>query len=273
MPTNDRLYYLMGQLDHAELLFLVKHGLRKTERKYKRYSTNRLKELISAELRLAASHRWANYFRFEHDFPYKQIIIDVADKLSGYKASGYKLDDDHTEEEIEKTILRLFELKTKKWWRKLSKKEKKEAADKISQMIDAELVNSVSRMTYIKHRVSKELMDSIITKGIVLAMLAVSAGGMLGFVGGSLLTRIGWSILLHTKGLASSLKIMTTGAAGFSGKVVLDFVGAVTAGIAVFVPSTIFFYADTDYKKTIPTIIMLLSRVHLKKSLGTKINN
>jgi len=270
MPKNDRLYYLMGQLDHAELLFLSKYGLGKTERKYKYYSADRLKDLISLELRRVGSHRWANFFRFEHDFPYKQILIDVADKLSGYRASGYELDDKHTEEEIEKEILRLFELKTKKWWEKLSSAKKKEAADKISRMINAELVNSVNRMTYIKHRVSKEVKDSIITKGVVVAMLAVSAGGMLGFVGGSLLTRIGWSVVVRTKGFASALKILTTGAAGFSGKAVLDFVGALTAGIAVFVPSTIYFYADTDYKKTIPTIIMLLSRVHLKKSLGNQ---
>lgn len=263
----------MGQMDHSDLLFLLKYGLRKTERKYRYYTTDQLKEVISSELRKAASHRGANYFRLAHEFPYKQILIDVADKLSGYRASGYKLDDEHTEEEIENTILQLFESKTEKWWRKLSKAQKKEATEKITRIINAELINSVNKMTYIKHRVTKEVMDSIITKGIVVAMLAISAGGMMGVIGGSLLTRIGWNVVVHAKGLGAGLKILTTGLAGFSGKAVLDFIGGVVAGTAVFVPSTIYFYADTNYRKTIPTIIMLLSKVHLKKSLDHEINS
>ena len=35
--------------------------------------------------------------------------------------------------------------------------------------------------------------------------------------------------------------------------------------VAVFVPSTIYFYFDTNYKKIIPTVIMLLSKIHLNK--------
>ncbi|OQY60479.1 MAG: hypothetical protein B6245_01275 [Desulfobacteraceae bacterium 4572_88] len=273
MPKNDRLYYLMGQLEHGDLLFLLKYGLGKTDRKYRYYTTDRLKDLISSELRRVGGHRWANFFRFEHDFPYKQILIDVADRLSEHRTSEYKLNDDHSEEEIEKTILRLFELKTKKWWEKLDKKGKKETADKISRIINEELVNSVNRMTYIKHRISKEVMDSIITKGIVVGMLAVSAGGLVGTMGGSLLTRIGLAAVIRTKGAAFAMKILMRGLGGFTGKGFLDLIGGLIAGVAVFVPSTIYFYADTDYRRTIPTIIMLLSRVHLKKVLGHEINS
>lgn len=266
MPRNDRLYYLLGQLDHAELLFLLKYGLRKTEIKYKYYSADRLRDMISSELRRMASHRWANLLRLEHEFPYKQILIDVESKLSG--VSMYKLDDDHTEEEIEKEILRLFDLKTKKWWKKLNRAEKKKTADKISRIINAELVNSVNRMTYIKHRISKEIKDSIFTKGIVVAMLALSAGGFLGIIGGSLLTQIGLNTVIRLRGNVAALRLLTAGFAGASGKVVLDIIGGLVAGVAVFVPSTIYFYADTNYRKTIPTIIMLLSRIHAKKVLG-----
>ncbi len=271
MPRNDRLYDLMEQLDQADLIFLLKYGLGKTGRTYRQCTRDELKHLISSELRRAASHNFAHFFRFEHEFPYKQILIDVADNLSGYKSERYKLNDHHTEEEIEKEILRLFESKTQAWWKRLKNEEKKRVADEISRLINAEMVNSVNKRTYIKHRITKEVMDSVITKGIVVGMLAVSAGGMLGIIGGSVLTQIGFKIVAGTMGLMSGIKILATGIGGFSGKAVLDIIGGTVAGLAIFVPSTIYFYADADYKKTMPTIIMLLSKVHLNKTFSHKI--
>lgn len=255
----------MEQLDNAELLFLLRNGLGKAEKKYKQYTRDQLKDIISSELRGAAGNNFANFFRLEHEFPYKQILIFVAEKLSKYRRISYRPDDHHSEEEIEKDILRLFELRTKEWWKKLGDAEKQQFADLVSHAINAELVDSVNKKNLIKHRVKKEVVDSIITKGIVVGMVAVSAGGMLGVLGGSVLTRIGWTIIVHTKGAMTAAKILTAGAGSASGKAVLDIIGALAAGISVFVPSTIYFYADTNYKKIIPTIIMLLSKVHLNK--------
>ena len=271
MPRNDRLYDLMDQLDHTELLFLLKNGLGIIERKYERYPRDRLKDLISSKLRQAASHSFSNFFRLEHEFPYRRILTDVAEKLSKHRLSAYQFNKDRTEEEIEKEILRLFELKTKAWLKKLSDAEKEDVADKISRMINTELVNSINKKTYIKHRIIKELKDSVITKGVVVGMLAISTGGILGFLGGSVLSQIGWSAIGRTMGLRTGIKILTTGIGGFSGIATLNFIGAFIAGLAVFVPSTIYFYADTNDKKTIPTVVMLLSKVHLNKTFGDEI--
>lgn len=271
MPRNDRLYSLMEQLDHADLLFLLQNGLGKTAEKYKGYSKEQLMDTVSSELRESASHSFANFFRLEHEFPYKQILIDVVNKLSKYKITEYQLDDDHSEEEIEKEILRLFDLKAKEWWAKLSDAEKERVAEEMSRMINAKLVVSVNRKMLIKYRIKKEVMDSVITKGIVLGLLAVSAGGVLGLAGGSVLTRIGWSVISRTTGLMYALKFMAANIGGLSGKAILDIVGGLTAGLSVFVPSTVYFYADSNYKKTIPTVVMLLSKVHLNKIFGTEI--
>lgn len=270
MGKKDRLYDLMGQLDDGELLFLLRNGLGRTERKYKYYTRERLTDIISAELRQAAGHSAANFLRLEHEFPYRQILLDVADRLGeGYRPARYDLAD-RSEEEIEEEILRLFELKIRQWWNRLKDSEKERFADQMRQTVNAETVNFVSRRAYIRHRVIKELKDSVITKGIVLGMLAVSAGGFLGFLGGSLLTAVGFRIIVGTAGLASGIRLLTNGIAGFGGVSVATFIGTIAVGIGIFLPSTLYFYADTNYKKTIPTVVMLLSRVHLNKILKSE---
>lgn len=273
MYRNDRLYELMNQLDSKDLVFIINYGLGIKDRSYESLSHDKLMDIISSKLRDAASHSFANYFRLEHEFPYKQILIKVIEKLSSdikdkNHITIYKLSHIHTctEEEIEKEILNLFELKTKEWWKSLSKGEQEQIAGKITQFIDPQIINSVNRWTLIKYRIKKELIDSIITKGIVVAMLTVSAGGMLGILGGTLLSQIGWGAVVRFVGKSAAVRVLTTGFAGISGIRLLDLIGGLVAGAAVFVPSTIYFYADTNYNKVIPTIVMLLSKVHMKKN-------
>ncbi|MBF0099744.1 MAG: hypothetical protein HQK77_02440 [Desulfobacterales bacterium] len=266
MLKNDRLYHLMENLNQHELLFVLKNGLGIKENIYNSYPNEKLKDIISIELRSAASNNFANFFRLQHEFPYKQIIIDVAKTLSNgisdrkkARIPDYSLNDNHTEEEIEKAILKLFEIKTQEWWKGLNKKEREDIADKIADVIDPEVVNTVNRWTLIKYRITKEVKDSIFTKGVIIAMLTLSAGGIVGAYGGSMLTRIGWNVVVPTLGYSQGLRML------MSGKWLLDIIGAVTAGMAVFVPSTIYYYADVNYRKTIPTIVMLLSKYHMNK--------
>src|SRR5690348_16918730 len=65
-------------------------------------------EGLSKEIRCAAGHFINNLFRGPHDFRYKQMLIDVADKLApGWTFlswTGYKLNDDHSELEVEETV-------------------------------------------------------------------------------------------------------------------------------------------------------------------------
>lgn len=63
---------------------------------------------ISKEYRAAAGHSFLNIFRDEHEFPYKQILIDVADKLKkGLSWTDYTIGDTSTEIEVEEYILRM----------------------------------------------------------------------------------------------------------------------------------------------------------------------
>ncbi len=269
MYGKDRLYDIIARLERDDLLFLLKDGLRLKERRYERYSLSQLRELFSAELREAASNSFANYFRLKHEYPYKQILIDVADKLRDgvekqcrAQSAKCKILEDCTEEQIEDEILRLFDLKTKLWWKELKKEEKEKVTDKINNRIDADLINSINKRLLIKYRISKEFMDSVVTKGIVVVMLAVSAEGFLGAIGGSVLSQIGVNIV----GAANGLRILTRGLFGLSGIAALDMIGGLAAGLAVFVPSTIYFYADTNYSKIIPTIVMLLYKVRTNRN-------
>jgi uncharacterized protein YaaW (UPF0174 family) len=269
MYQKDRLFYLIEQLEHRDLLFLLKNGLQITEKKYERYSHEQLKYLFSAELREAASNSFANYFRLKHEYPYKQILIDVADKLRDGVEKQWKVLEDCSEEQLEDEILRLFELKTQIWWKSLSDKEKELFTDKVSGILDVERVKSINRKSLIKYRITKEIMDSVITKGIIVALLTMSAGGFLGVIGGSLLSRIGLNVVVHLRGLMSGLRVLTGGLFGLKGIASLDLIGGIAAGIAVFVPSTIYFYADSNYNKIIPTIIMLLSKVRVNRNTLT----
>ena len=266
MARTDRLYQILTQLDQRDLLFLLQDGLGNTEKKYRAYTHQALADFVSLEIRKAAGHDFANFFRLQYEFPYKQILIDVANRLSdGHKSVLYKLNDDHTEEEIEKEILSLFERRTKQWWDRLKDSEKKDIGEQNAQRINARLVNRINRWDYIKHRIKKEVKDSVISKGIVAGMLAISSAGVLG---GSLLTSVGWRVIVNTAGPKAGLSILG-GIAGMSGISAVTLIGAATVGLGVFVPSTIYFYADTNYKKTIPAIIMLLSKIHLNRVLAS----
>ena len=74
--------------------------------------------LCSAKLRSAAGSSTANLTRDPHEFPYKQLLIDVADKLTPgltpLSWTKFRLKDDHKEEEIEQLVLDLFEEQARK---------------------------------------------------------------------------------------------------------------------------------------------------------------
>ena len=260
MARNDRLYQLLAQLEHRDLLFLLEDGLGNTEKKYRKYTHQALADFVSLEIRKAAGNDFANFFRLQYEFPYKQILIDVANYLSDrHKSVLYQLSDNHSEEEIEKEILRLFERRTKQWMDRRKDPEKEQTEQQQAQGINADMVNRINRWAYIKHRIKKEMKDSVISKGIIAGMVAISSAGILE---GSLLTSVGWRVIVNTVGPKAGLSLLG-GIAGMSGASVVTLIGAATVGLGVFVPSTLYFYADTNYKKIIPTIIMLLSKIHL----------
>ena len=92
----------------ADLEALLK-DLKMDPNKFVKATDEDLVGAISAEMRSAAGHTAANVAlrRDAHEFEYKQILIDVADKLapSRFTWTGYKVSGPETELEIEDYIL------------------------------------------------------------------------------------------------------------------------------------------------------------------------
>lgn len=250
MPKNDRLFHLLKQLEKPDLILLLKNGLKSEYRHLERYSCEYLTSLISKELRTAAGHSVANLFRDRHDFPYKQILVDVANKLTeGYfSRSGFRLDDNHSEEEIEKKIIRLFESRTKKWWEGLEGSEKEKIVHQINQSIDANIIRSVSSGT-LTNRITEKMLDGLIARGLV------------GFFGGTLLASVQWMVIINTIVSMAGMQILV-GAGGAT----LGMLGLSGAGVVALVPGVVLSLTNTNYKKTIPTVVMLLSKIYMKNS-------
>lgn len=107
MSTGDELLNRLGVAKRADLEALL-GDLKLDHRKYRDSSDGQLVDTISAELRSAAGNSVMNVMlrRKRHDFPYTQILVDVADKLapSILGRSGFKATGSQTVEEIEAYI-------------------------------------------------------------------------------------------------------------------------------------------------------------------------
>ncbi|SFV53271.1 hypothetical protein MNB_SM-3-286 [hydrothermal vent metagenome] len=99
---------------------------------------------IAKEYRKAAGHSVANLFRRDK-LPYKQILIDVADKLhDSIGWTHFKLEDNHTESDIEKKILEDIKKKADKFkeeWSKLSPKKREQTEKKLRDKLGKEGYN------------------------------------------------------------------------------------------------------------------------------------
>lgn len=98
MSTEDELLNRLGIAKRADLEALL-GDLKLDHRKHRDSNDEQLVDTISAELRSAAGNSLMNVMlrRKRHEFSYKQILVDVADKLapgilgrSGFKATGHQ---------------------------------------------------------------------------------------------------------------------------------------------------------------------------------------
>jgi|JI10StandDraft_1071094.scaffolds.fasta_scaffold533675_2 uncharacterized protein YaaW (UPF0174 family) len=195
---------------------------------------------ISAEYRAVAGHSFMNIFRGKHDLPYKQILIDVADKLSPDMGwTNFTLNDKYTEEDIENEIMEYLKNKIEKEMSKLSPAKRKEK--------------------------EKDLLEALTKKGFTQAQAnafaSVIAGGSVGVgLAGATTMSIFYS------GFFSSIWATIFGvnstllAASGTG------VGAVVAAPLLFAS-----LANPAYRKTIPTTIEFIRirmRIDFEKSNG-----
>ncbi len=182
---------------------------------------------ISAEYRALAGHTLLNLFRGEHDFPYKQILVDVADKLNpDWGWTSFSLDDHHSEEHIENTIEGFIFERIKKEWNKLSFQERK--------IKEEELKNELR---------SKGYSENIVASAF--ALIGAGAAGSL--VAQPLVLSIFYSSFFYSIyasifGISTELLLAT---------------GSVVGGI-VAIPAFFLILGQTSYKKTIPVTLQLI---------------
>lgn len=264
--NNDVLFRHLRHLKKNDLKIILNGGLRVAPRSILKLKKEELVLLCSKELRAAASSSTKNVFRDDHSFPYKQILIDVADKLSpGHTVFGwtdYKLEDVHTEAEIEDTIAELFEARAKSWWNKLSKKNKTKFVGGINAVVgDEHELRKVTNSGAFRTFVSQQMIENVIQTGIISGLSKVAASGAFGTLGVSVISQLGWLIVLNTVGWMGGIKIALFGIAGhgaFGGAIAG--LGGVAIGGILSIP-TLFALADGPaYRKTVPTVVMLIAR-------------
>ena len=218
-----------------------------------------LVEVCDRELRSAAGFSSTNLIRRKRNqkLPYKQLLIDVADRLAPGATplswTQYRLGDSHQEEDIENHVLALFEERARKWWGKLSDRKRAGFVDGINAVKEGAAP-----------LIKRQAVENLIQAGLVTGLSKVAAGGLLGVAGVSLVGQMGWLILVQTVGWMAGIKIAVFGVGGYG-----TFGGAVTAtgvtaiGAVVALPGLVLLVDGPAYRKTVPTTIMLLAKTRL----------
>jgi hypothetical protein len=263
---DDVLMRRLRKLKVGDLRTILTGGLRVDEKAVCNLKKEELVLFCSKELRSAAGSTTKNRFRGDHDLPYKQILIDVADKLSpGHTPlswTDYKLGDDHNESEIEDAIARRFEDLAKEWWANLSETAKDEFVKGINDVMGGSAeVRDVLSSGVVGTIVKQQVVETIIQAGIMQGLTKVAAGGVLGALGASVVSQVGWTILLQTVGWMGGVKIAVFGIAGYGalGAAVTG-VGSAAIGGALSIPGLLWLADGPAYRKTIPTVVMLIAR-------------
>ncbi len=270
--SNDLLFDRLRQLDEKNIRSLIVSGLRVSKGNLKDLGEEDLILMCSKELRSAAGSSCRNFFRSGHEFPYKQILIDVADRLAdGFTPlswTKYKLDDSHSENEIEDTILKVFNERTRKWWDKLPDKKKAEFVDGIQSVLAGEELEKVNLAGGVKTVITQQVIDNAIQCGVMFGLSKFLAPGLAGMLGVSIVGHIGWLIIVQTLGFMTGIKIAIFGIAGLGGwGGAVSFLGATAVGGVLSIPSTLLVLDGVAYRKTIPTVIMLLAMCRQKQIL------
>ena len=272
---QDLLLQRLQSLADNDLRSLLVSGLRLNVTRLEGLDHNGLVMLCSAKLRSAGGSSTLNIARHPHKFPYKQLLIDVADKLTQGATplswTKYRLKDEHREEEIEQVILDLFEEKVRRWWRKIPEKKRVEFVDGINSVM-----HSDQDVTSLTKRgagpfLQQQAIEQLIQTGLITGLAQVSSGGALGVIGVSLIGQLGWLILVQTLGVMAGLKIAVFGIGGYGALGgAVTWLGTAAAGTAVAVPGTVLLVDSAAYRKTVPTILMLVAKTRLDGLASSK---
>lgn len=271
--SQDLLIKRLESLSGDDLGSLLISGLRVNVKNLEGLGHTDLVMLCSARLRSAAGSSTVNLTRHSHTFPYKQLLIDVADKLTQGTTplswTKYRLKDKHPEEEIEQVILDLFEDRVRRWWRKLPEAKRLEFVDGINAVTHSgEVVTSLTK-NGAAPLLQQQALEQLIQLGLITGLAQVSAGGALGAIGVSLIGQLGWVILAQTLGWMAGLKIAVFGIGGYGALGgVVSWLGTAAIGTAVALPGTALLIDGAAYRKTVPTTLMLLAKTRLDHHRG-----
>lgn len=224
MPFGDTLFQRLRQAKRPDFLALL-GDLKMDPVNFREATDEDLVNAISAELRSAAGNSIANVARGPHDFSYKQILVDVADKLAPglFSWTKFKVSGPETEEQIEdyiyERILILMEQHLKSM----------DAADKAK----------------LQERLEADLRARGVLEHVVRGSLsAISAGTLTGVVIGPLVAvAVFGSLWTWLVGL--TLRQLILGGLSGGGPV-----GLVAAALIVV--------TDASYSKTIPAVARLI---------------
>ena len=205
-----------------------------------------LVEEVSARLRSAAGHSIRNPFRGPHDFAYKQILIDVADKmapgLGPWSWTHYRLNDAHTEVAVEETIWGFFE--------KIMERKIQTLSAEARKQLRVETEAELRRLGY------SEALVSHIGVGLVGAAAGALVGPTLAFhIALSTTSGLAW-LKLWCVGQATTAAILGSGTAVFA---------------VLYAPVFVWWLGNTAYRKTVPATLELIKIRKLRElevSLG-----
>ena len=267
----DLLLKRLLDLSKDEVKALLTEGLGVPAKRLTALKKEDLVLLCSKELRSAAGSSLRNTRRGDHEFPYKQLLIDIADKLTAGATwlswTTYKLKDSHAEREIEDAILQMFEGRARAWWTGLDKEEKSEFTKGLQSVLTGARVGKVKLTDGRRSLVTQQVIENVIQNGIVFGLSKVSIPGLTATLGLSVVGQVGWLVLLHTVGWMTGLKIAIFGIGGLGGLGgAVGALGASVIGTALGVPSLLVLLDGPAYRKTVPTVIMLLARTRANSS-------
>lgn len=245
MPRGDTLWQRLQIATEPELRKLGEIvGLTETTMKCREV----LIEEISADLRAAAGHSIRNLFRERHEFPYKQILIDVADKMAPgwgpWSWTHYRLNDGHSEIEIEETIWRFYEQKMER---------------KIQQLPGES-----------REKLRTEIAEELRQLGYSQALVSQIGAGLVGSGVSLLISRaLAYHIAMSTASGLAWLRLWWIGHASITATLG---VGALIFNL-LYAPALVWWLGNTAYRKTVPATLELIKIRKIREledSLGPK---
>lgn len=269
MAGQDRLFMLLNELDENELANIWTQCLRMKQEDtfFAEGSQNHKMLVISKEWRAVHGHTLLNRFRHDHELPWKRILIDVADKMKpGLRWTDFRIDDEHTEEEIETAILGFFDELVKLHWEKLSEEERQKMVNDINESLDHtdEVIrakgNRAGFAPVTVSSLSAGIAIGLLAGGGALLVAQATVSGVVGGLLGGVLYQLGLWIVVRIFGWWSGAKLVSSGGVAFFG------------GALVSAPALIAFIANalmsTSYRKTIPATLSLLCAHEMRKQLA-----